>query len=76
MKGGVLTEFVSMFLAYGGHNSVRVHSSPLWLRLVDKLRYASPALTLARRLRSVLREALQQADGGGLEILHDAGRGS
>ena len=74
-EGGLLTEFVSMFRPDSDHNSVRERSSPLWLRLVDELRDANPALALARRLRRVLREALQQADGGSLEILHDVGRG-
>jgi hypothetical protein len=71
----LLTEFISMFRPDSGHNSVRERGSPLWLRLFDELRNANPALALARRLRRVLREALQQADGGSLEVLHDVGRG-
>ena len=74
-KKGLLTKFVSMFRTDSGHNSVRERGGPLWLRLVDELRNANPALALARRLRRVLREALQQADGGSLEVLHDVGCG-
>ena len=58
MNEGVLTEFIRMFRADGGNNSVREGSGPLRLRLVDKLRNADPTLALARRLRSVLRETL------------------
>ena len=44
MKERVLIEFVRMSRADGIHNSVREGSSPLRLRLVDKLRRnASPA---------------------------------
>jgi len=59
MKEGVLTEFIRMFRADNRRNSVREGSSPLRLRLVDKLRRnASPALALARRQRIVLRKTL------------------
>jgi len=58
MKEGVLTDFVRMFRADGGDNNVRERSGPLWLRLVDMRRNPSPAVALARRLRSVLRERL------------------
>ncbi len=51
----MLTEFVHMFRANSRCNSVREGSSPLRLRLVNKLRRnASPALALARRQRMVL----------------------
>ena len=68
MKEGVLTDSVRMFRADGGHNNVWERSGPLYLRLVDMRRNPSPAVALARRLRSVLRERLYQADGGDLEI--------
>ncbi len=51
MKEGVLTEFVRMFRADGRHNSVREGSGPPRLRLINKLRSASPALTPAPRQR-------------------------
>jgi hypothetical protein len=69
VKGGVLTKFVRMLRGDDEeHNSVRERSGPLWLRLVVKVRNASPSLALTHRLRSVLRE-----NAGGLEILHDVG---
>jgi len=75
MKEGVLTEFVRMSRADGRHNGVRERSGPPWLRLLNRVRNASLALAFARRLRSVLRETLQQPAGGGLEILQAVGRG-
>ncbi len=64
-----------MFRADGKHNSVRKRSGPIRLRLVDEVRNARPALALARRLRGVLRKALEEAHGGGLEVLDDVLRG-
>ena len=75
MNEEVLTESVRIFRVDGEHNSVRERSHPLWHRLVDKPHNPSPALAFSCRLRSVLRETLEQAGGGGLETLHGVGGG-
>ena len=64
-----------MFLTDGRHDSVRDGSSPLWLSLVDKLCNVSPALVLAGDSELSCAKRSNKRGAGGLEIMHDVGRG-
>jgi hypothetical protein len=75
-REGELTEFIRVFCADSGYDSISESRGSMWLRLVDEMSNTGPALPLARSLRGVLCEALQESDSGSLEVLNDVcGRG-
>ena len=73
---GELTEFIGVFRTDSRDDGISESRGPLRFALVNKMCNAGPALALAGGLRGVLREALEEADGGRLEVLHGVcGRG-
>jgi hypothetical protein len=69
-----LTESISMLCTERRYDGIGESSSLVYFRPRHELCDAGPALALERRLRVILRQALQKADSSDLEVLHDVWR--